>query len=316
VCTGTPFCVIRHTVRTDLKESYAVVGETLDDGIGIFVRYSTPATSAFVFHGPTPATSNGTLRPIGSGIGPYVEAHGGSGRDFLLITESNLITARLQRFVDAGIPQVRYSGTCAGMDVIGNSFYRTGNRVIVGGYEPGLCELNLTTGQTTLLQPEGNASPAIFVTDVYVTPADEIYFSTSDGYVHRLGTGRVGGQLDSSGIIAVDGTASDDVWAVSDNGQIFQLGTDGGFSSVAALTSRAFALKVTSDGVFVGTFGGLAHRTAYTDGGFELFPMPADPTHRIFDISGGPGALHVVGTEGAFAAPNQAFFLTLQPRNQ
>ncbi|MDX2015303.1 MAG: hypothetical protein SFW67_34240 [Myxococcaceae bacterium] len=316
VCTGAPFCVIRHTVRTDLKESYAVVGETLDDGIGIFVKYTTPTQSAFVTHGPTPATSTGVLRPIGSGIGPYVEAYGGSGRDFLLITESNLITARVQRFVDGGLPQVRYSGTCAGMDLIGNAMYRIGNRVIIGGYEPGLCELNLTTGQTNMLQPEGNASPAVFVTDVYVTPADEIFFTTSDGYVHRFGVGRLGNVLDTNGMVSVDGTGSDNVWAIGDSGKIFQLGVDGGFEQVAALPARAFALKVTDDGVFVGTFGGLAHRTAYTDGGFDTFPMPADPSHRIFDISGGPGALHVVGTEGAFNAPNQAFFLTLQPRNQ
>lgn len=318
VCTGTPFCVVRHTVRTDLKESYAVVGETLDDGVGIFVRFSNPATSAFVTHGPTPATSNGALRPIGSGIGASVGANGGSGQDFLLITETNLITARVQRFIDGGIPQVRYSGNCGtgGMRVIANALYRVGNRVIIGGYDPGLCELNLATGQTTLLQAEGSISPAVFVTDVFVTPGDEILYTTSDGHVNKFGVGRISPLIDAQGMVAIDGTDGDNVWALGDNGKIAWRVPDGGFEEFAALPSRAWAIKVTADGVFVGTFGGLAHRTAYTDGGFETFPMPADPTHRIFDVSGGSGALHVVGTEGGFSMPNQAFFITLQPRNR
>lgn len=316
VCEGTPFCVVRHTVRTDLKEAYSVIGQTLDDGVSVFVRFSNPQQASFVTHGPTPATSNGALRPVGAGIGPNVEAYGGRGQDFLLITESNLITARVQRFIDGGLPLVRYSGPCGGMRVIANALYRAGNRVIIGGYDPGLCELDLATGQTTLLQPEGSISPAVFVTDIFVTPAGEILYTTSDGYVNKFGEGRISPLLDPQGMVALDGTDGENVWALGDNGTITQRGVDGGFEQFAQLSSRAYALTVTSDGVFVGTFGGLAHRTAYTDGGFELFPMPADPTHRIFDISGGPGALHVVGTEGSFSNPNQAFFLTLQPRNR
>lgn len=314
VCAGTPFCVIRHTVRTDLRDAYSVVGETLTDGVGIFVRFTNPQQSSFVTHGPTAATSNGSSRVL-SGIGPNVQSFGGSGQDFLLITESNLITASVRRFVDGGIPQLRYDGMCAGSRVIASTLYRAGNRVLIGGYDPGLCELNLATGQTTLLQAEQVLSPAVFVTGIYA-PGSEVLYTTSDGYVNKLGVGRVSPLLDPVGMVGIGGTSGSDVWAIGDDGVIARRGADGGFSPFTQLPSRAYALEVTSDGVFVGTFGGLAHRTAYTDGGFETFALPAAPSHRVFGLSGGPGALHVVGNEGPFNTPTQAFFLTLQPRNQ
>jgi hypothetical protein len=314
VCAGTPFCIIRHTVRTDLRDAFSVVGETLDDGVGVFVRFTNPQLSAFVTHGPTPTTSTGSLRVL-SGIGPNIQSFGGSGQDFLLVTESNLVTASVRRFVDGGIPQLRYDGMCAGSRVIANTLFRAGNRVLIGGYEPGLCELNLATGQTTLLQAEQVSSPAIFVTGIYA-PGNEVLFTTSDGYVNKLGVGRVSPLLDPMGMVGIDGTSGSDVWAIGDDGLIARRGVDGGFASFTQLPSRAYALEVTTDGVFVGTFGGLAHRTAYTDGGFELFSLPAASTQRAFGLSGGPGALHVVGNEGPFSSPTQAFFLTLQPRNQ
>ncbi len=315
MCTGAPFCVHRQTQRTDFKGADAVFGTTLDNGGALFSRYGTMRGTIWVSHGPDGTPSTGTTRLFTGGAPPMdVMGQTNTVSDLFVVTESDLITARLQRVIDGGIPQVRYSGTCAGMSVTLNAYDRVGNKIVMGGDDDGLCEFDTSTNQFTLLQAEGPGSSR--VTDVYISPGNEIFWTTTDGYIGKYGVGRITSQIDPSGMVAIDGLDGDNVWAIGDQGIITTRNIDGGFDTVATLTSRAYSLRVTTDGIFVGTFGGIAHKTRYTDGGFELFGLPVDPTHRVWGLAGGPGALHAVGDEGPFSAANQAFFITLIPRTQ
>jgi hypothetical protein len=171
----------------------------------------------------------------------------------------------------------------------------------------------------TLLQGENGGTGNEYVSDLYITPGDEIFWATTDGYIGKFGVGRITGQIDPDGINAIDGIDGDNIWAVSDQSIVLTRSTDGGFDQVAnvsALASRSYSLKVTTDGIFIGAFGGLVHKTRFTDGGFEFFPLPVDPVQRNWQLSGGPGAIHVIGDEGQISNPSSAFFFSLIPRTQ
>ncbi|MER2560164.1 MAG: hypothetical protein ABTQ32_05555 [Myxococcaceae bacterium] len=315
-CIGLAFCIHRQTQRTDFKGADAVFGTTLDNGGALFSRYGSMKGTIWVSHGPDGNPSTGTARPFGGSAQPPMDVMGQTNNvnDMFVITESDLVTARLQRVVDGGLPQVRYSGSCAGMSVTLNAYDRVGNKIVIGGDDDGLCEFDVSTNQFTLLQAEGPGSSR--VSDVYVSPGNEVFWTTTDGYIGKLGVGRISGQIDPNGMVAIDGLDGDNIWAIGDQGMVLTRNVDGGFDQVTTLAARAYALRVTIDGIFVGTYGGIAHKTRYTDGGFELFGLPVNPMHRVWGIAGGPGAIHVVGDEGAFGTPDQAFFMTLIPRTQ
>jgi hypothetical protein len=315
-CANQAFCIFKQTQRQDFNVGIGVVGERLDEGLAVFSRYvmapNATIGAAFVSHSNT---GTGLASRITITNSPYVVAFGGSARDVLLVTESNLTTAKLRQFIDGGIPQTLYSGDCAGTTISLNSFDRIGNRVIIGGSNDGLCELNLETRTTQVIQPEVSQSPNTFVNDVYVTPGNEIFWVSSDGYVSKFGVGRVSPPLDTNeGLLVIDGIDGDNVWALGANGVIAQRMTDGGFAEVAKLSTGGNSMKVTADGVFVGTRGGIAYKTRFTDGGFEVFRLPIDPNQTVADLSGGPGALHAVGFEGSPA--ERGFFFSLQPRSE
>ncbi len=317
-CVGAPFCIHRQTQRTDFKGADAIVGTTLDSAAAIFSRFSPMRSSIWVTHGNDPTPSPGSSRPFTVGAPPF-EIFGGTPFDFVIITEADMTTARLQRVIDGGLPQVRFSGSCMGGSFLANAYERVGNRVILGGYDESLCELNLTTGQTTLLQAENGSMANRFVTDLYVSPGDEIFWGTSDGYIGKLGVGRITGQIDPDGIVGIDGIDGDNIWALTDQSIFVTRGTDGGFDFVAntsGIASRCYSLKVTTDGIFGGCFGGIVHKTRFTDGGFELFQLPIDPIQRLYGMSGGPEALHVIGDEGSINNVSSAFFFSLIPRTQ
>lgn len=321
-CIGQPFCIYRQTQRTNMTGMVyyadALVGTTLDEAVAIFSKFTSPTGALWVSHGNNPTPSPGSARPFAAGTPPY-KINGGSTFDFVFISESTMTNARVQRIIDGGIPQVRFSGTCQGSSFFANTAVRDGNRVLIGGYNEGLCELNLTTGQTTLLQMPNVASPNEYVSAIYVAPSGEIFWGTTDGFIGQLGIGRVTGQLDVDGIVGLDGTGLTNLYAVSDQGVVVKREEDAGFSNVAnilPIATRAYSLKVTSDGVFVGSYGGITHMDRFTDGGFEFFGLPVDPNNRTFFITGGPGAIHVAGDEGNAGNPSGAFFISLIPRTQ
>lgn len=321
-CIGQPFCVFRQTQRLNMTGSVyfadALVGTTLTQAQAIFSKFNNPVGALWVSHGNDPTPSPGTARAFAAGTPPY-KINGGSTFDFVLISESSMTNARVQRIIDGGIPQVRYSGTCQGASFFANLAVRDGNRVLIGGYNEGLCELNLTTGQTTILQTPNVVSPNEYVSAIYAAPTGEVFWGTTDGYIGQLGVGRVTTQLDVDGIIGLDGTDLDNLYAVTEKGVVAKREQDAGFSTVAdiqALASVSYSLRVTSDGVFVGAYGGIVHKDRFTDGGFEFFGLPVDPNNRPFFISGGPGAIHVAGDEGNFSNPSGAYFISLIPRTQ
>lgn len=317
-CIGQPFCIFRQTQRTDFKYSDALVGTTLTEAGAIFSKFNNPVGSIWVSHGADPTPSAGTARPFTAGTPPF-KIYGGSTFDFIIISESTMTNARVQRIIDGGIPQVRYSGTCQGSSFFANTTVRDGNRVLIGGYNEGICELNLTTGATTLLQMPNVATPNEYVSALYVAPSGEVFWGTTDGYLGQLGVGRVSGQIDVDGIVGLDGTDITNLYAVSDQGVVVKREDDAGFSTVdniLAIAGRAYSLKVTTDGVFVGSYGGITHKTRFTDGGFEFFGLPVDPNNRTYFINGGPGAIHVAGDEGSASNPSGAFFMSLIPRTQ
>lgn len=317
-CIGQPFCIYRQTQRTDFKYSDALVGTTLTEAGAIFSKFNNPVGSIWVSHGNDPTPSAGSARPFTAGTPPF-KANGGSTFDFVIISQSTMTNARVQRIIDGGIPQVRYSGTCQGSSFFANTTIRDGNRVLIGGYNEGICELNLTTGQTTILQMPNVVTPNEYVSALYVAPSGEVFWGTTDGYLGQLGVGRVTGQIDVDGIVGLDGTYLNNLYAVSDQGVVVKREQDAGFSTVdniLAIASRAYSLKVTTDGIFVGSYGGITHKTRFTDGGFEFFGLPVDPNNRTFFISGGPGAIHVAGDEGSASNPSGAFFISLIPRTQ
>lgn len=318
-CVGTPFCIHRQTQRTDFRGADALVGTTLDSANAVFSKFTTPVGALWVSHGNDPTPSAGSARPFGIGAPPY-EILGGTPFDFLVITETNLTTARIQRVIDGGLPQVRFSGgMCQGMPFFPNTYERDGNRVFIGGRHESICELNLLTGMTTMRQAENGNTGNVYVSDLYLTPGDELFWATTDGYIGKLGVGRITGQIDPDGIVGLDGIDGDNIWAVSDQSIFVTRGTDGGFDFVAntsALSSRCYGLKVTTDGIFGGCFGGIVHKTRFTDGGFELFQLPIDPIQRLYQLSGGPEALHVIGDEGPINSISSAFFFSLIPRTQ
>jgi hypothetical protein len=318
-CVGEAFCIFRQTQRTDFKGADAIVGTRLDSAAAIFSKYSTPVGSIWVTHGSDPTPSSGNARPFSVGS-PGHSVFGGTPFDFLVITETSMTNARIQRVIDGGLPQVRFSGTCQSTSFYANTYERTGNRVFIGGRNEAICELNLMTGQTMLVQPEnGNMGTTEYVNDLYVSPGDEVFWATSDGYIGKLGVGRITGQIDPTGIVGIDGIDANTIWAVGDQSIVATRGTDGGFDVVGnfnALSGRSYSLKVTPDGIFIGAFGGVMHRTRFTDGGFELFQLPIDPIQRLYGISGGPEAIHVIGDEGSINNVSSAFFFSLIPRTR
>lgn len=318
-CVGAPFCIHRQTQRTDFKGADAIVGTTLDSAAAIFSRFSPTRSSIWVTHGSDPTPSTGSSRPFTVGTAPY-EIFGGTPFDFLVITETDLTTARIQRVIDGGLPQVRFSGgMCQGMPFFPNTYERDGNRVFIGGRHESICELNLMTGMTTMRQAENGNTGNVYVSDLYLSPGDELFWATTDGYIGKLGVGRITGQIDPDGIVGLDGIDGDNIWAVSDQSIFVTRGTDGGFDFVAntsALSSRCYSLKVTTDGIFGGCFGGIVHKTRFTDGGFELFQLPIDPTQRLYGMSGGPEAIHVIGDEGPINSVSSGFFFSLIPQTQ
>ncbi len=286
--------------------------------MAIFSRFSAPIGSLWVTHGPTSVVSQGLGRSFSVGTPPF-EGGEGTPNDFVIIAESNLTTARLLHVVDGGVARVAMMGTCQGNAFLANAIARQGNRVIVGGYDESLCEVNLGTGATTLLQAPTSADNE-FVNDVHLASNGDVYWATSDGYVGRLGAGRISQQLDPSGIIGLDGLPGGTIWAVSDQGYVTTIHADGGVAGTAdysGLLGRAYSLKVTTDGVFIGAFGGLGHRTRFTDGGFELFTLPLPSSSvRSYLVTGAPGAIHVSGDEGPINSPTDAWFFSLIPRTQ
>ncbi|MDP3499406.1 MAG: hypothetical protein Q8S33_03710 [Myxococcales bacterium] len=322
-CVGTPFCVHRHTQRLNMMAPPyfpdAIVGTSLDSAAAVFSRFSNPIGSLWVTHGNDPTPSAGSARPFGVGA-PGHKIFGGTPFDFLVITETSLTTARIQRVIDGGIPQVRFSGgMCQGMPFFPNTYERDGNRVFIGGRHESICELNLMTGMTTMRQGENGNTGNVYVSDLYLTPGDELFWATTDGYIGKLGVGRITGEIDPDGIVGLDGIDGDNIWAVSDQSIFVTRGTDGGFDFVAntsALSSRCYSLKVTTDGIFAGCFGGIVHKTRFTDGGFEIFQLPVSPVQRIWQLSGGPEAIHLIGDEDNLSNPSSAFFFSLIPRTQ
>ncbi|MBL8922919.1 MAG: hypothetical protein JNJ54_28985 [Myxococcaceae bacterium] len=317
MCTQ-PFCVFRHSVRTDVTGADAVIGGAIDDAAAIFSNY-TARTSLWVTHGgTTPARGTGTARAFASmalGLRPPFDAVDGTPFDSLIIAEADMTIARLMRIVDGGAPFVVYSGSncTAGNDVSVSAYDRRGDVVVVAGYDNGLCEIDLATSQRRLLSPEGMGST--YATDVYLSPGGDSYYTTTDGYVYKTGVGRVSPQLDPNGIDSIDGTSSDDIWVLTDQGIVATLMPDGGFDRVDDITQTTYSMKVTTDGIFVGAFGGVAYKTRFTDGGFDFWPLPmTDPTNRVFNITGQAGAIHISGNAGA--TPSEAFFLSLIPRTQ
>lgn len=321
-CVGQAFCIHRHTQRLNMTAppyfSDALVGVTLDSAAAVFSRFSTPIGALWVTPGGDPTPSAGSARPFGVGT-PGYKIVGGTPFDFLVITETSNTNARIQRVIDGGIPQVRYSGTCQGSSFFANTYYRVGDRVIIGGRHESLCELNLATGATTLLQPQNGGTGNEYVSAIYVTPGDELFWGTTDGYIGKFGVGRITGQIDPDGIEGLDGIDGDNIWAVSDQNRVLTRGTDGGFDLVAdvtPLTLRSYGLKVTTDGIFIAAYGGIVHKTRFTDGGFELFQLPVDPNHRVYQLTGGPEALHATGDDGPAFNPSSAFFFSLIPRTR
>lgn len=317
-CIGVPFCVHRFTQRTDYKAPDALVGGRLDDAAAIFSRFSAPIGSIWVSHGPTSAVSTGTASPYTVGT-PPLDSVEGTPSDYVIVAESNLTIARVQHVVDGGVVRTFDMGTCGTGSFYASSVGRLGNRVVVGGYDESLCEVNLATGSRTLLQPETSSNNE-FVNDVHITSTGEVYWATSDGYVGRVGAGRITGQLDPSGIIGIDGVAGGPIWVVSDQGYVTTIQADGGVGGqqdYSGLLGRAYSLEVTTDGVFIGAFGGIGHRTRFTDGGFQLFPLPLPSTTvRAYQVAGAPGAIHVSGDEGPISSPTDAWFFSLIPRTQ
>lgn len=318
MCVGQPFCVHKFTARTDFKAGDAVVGDSLDLGYAFFSKYS-PDSTLFVEHGPG---ANGTGRMLAS-LAPPLKIFGGSANDFFVISRANLTTASIFQIVDAGFPSSFYSGTCMGQDFFANSYDRDviNNRLLIGGRNEGICALNLATRQTTILQPDTMASPIQYVEDLYAAPSGEIFYGTDDGYIGKQGVGRISRQLDPNGVIGVDGTSGNDVWAVTDQCLVATSMDDGGFDVIADLgsvASRCYSMKVTPDGVFIAAFGGVAYRTRFTDGGFDFFSgLPVDiSTARVWNISGGAGAIHLVGDDGPISSVNQAYFITLIPQTR
>ena len=98
---------------------------------------------------------------------------------------------------------------------------------------------------------------------MHLTSGGDVYWATSDGYVGRLGAGRITGQLDPSGVIGIDGVPGGPVWVVTDQGYVSVIQADGGVGGqqdYSGVLGRAYSLEVTSDGVFIGAFGGIGHR--------------------------------------------------------
>lgn len=305
----------RVTQRTDFKAPDALVGGGLDDAAAIFSRFTTPVGAVWVTHGPT---STGTATPYTVGTPPF-EAVEGTPSDYVIVTESNLTIARVQHVVDGGVVRTFDMGTCQTGSFYASSLARLGNRVVVGGYDESLCEVNLATGARTLLQP-ATSSNNHFVNDVHLTTGGDVYWATSDGYVGRLGAGRITGQLDPSGVIGIDGVPGGPVWVVTDQGYVSVIQPDGGVGGqqdYSGVLGRSYSLEVTNDGVFIGAFGGIGHRTRFTDGGFQLFPLPLPSSIvRAYQVAGAAGALHVSGDEGPISAPTDAWFFSLIPRTQ
>lgn len=317
-CVGVPFCVHRHTARNDARSSAVTVGEGLDDAIAIFTKLTTPRASNWVTHGPDGQPSMGTSRVFTVGFNPPIDVGGNSGTpgDFIFISESDQVNASLRRVIDGGTPLSRYGGTCQGQSVLANTFARRGNRVIVGGYNDGLCEVDLATGGTTLLQAEGTFPTNIFVNGIAITADGGIYWSTSDGFIGQLGRGRITAEIDVDGMTGIDCIDNGPVWASSYSGTVVKSVDDGGFELVTNVAETTYGMTVTPDGVFIGAFGGIFHSTRFTDGGFDRFILPLPATQRIYSLTGASGALHVAGNHGNFSSPDEAFFLTLIPRTQ
>lgn len=305
----------RFTQRTDAKIADALIGGGLNDAAAIFSRLTTPVGAFWISHGPT---STGTATPYTVGTPPFASVEG-TPSDYVIIAESNLTIARVQHVVDGGVVRTFDMGTCGTGNFYANSVGRLGNRVVVGGYDEGLCEVNLATGTRTLLQPETSSNNE-FVNDVHIASNGDVYWATSDGYVGRVGSGRISTQLDPMGVIGLDGLPGGPVWVVTDQGYVTTIQTDGGIAGLedySGLLGRAYALEVTTDGVFIGAFGGVGHRTRFTDGGFQLFPLPlASSTVRAYQVAGTSGALHVSGDQGPINSPTDAWFFSLIPRTQ
>ncbi len=324
VMCGQPFCLHRATTRAgNLYFGDGVVGSSLNEAFGFFTRSATPAAVHIVEHDPN-GMGTGLTRPAPSAV-PFVKVSGPSAKDFFMISNSNVISAPVYHFVDGGLAGTVFrSGStgCAGQDWFANSlsFDAVQNRLLVGGRNEGICSVNLAASNaTTVLQPDTMAGSQ-YVDAVFASPGGSVFYGTDDGYVGKVGVGRISAQLDPEGIRGIDGTSESNIWMVSQQCRVFAPAADGGIDLIAdlsGLTSTCYSIAVTTNAVYIGAFEGILHRTRFTDGGFEFFQnLPTGAIPRFFNISAGPEAVHVVGDEGPASSPSQAFFYTLIPRTQ
>ena len=321
------FCLWRNTQRTDLWFGAGVMGDSLSNAAAIFkVRGTTPRAATFAHGGQTPGLTMGTLvSMLGTGT-EYGDLWFGRGTpdDYYFFTNSSLITAPIRRVQGGGLPVIVYQGTCGSTSFSPRSFaiVDDGGVLLVGGNDEGICEVEVNTFTSRIIQPEVNNGPGNDVNAIYKSPGDEIFFTTEDGYVYKVGVGRVSPQLDTTapGMLDIDGLSGDDVWAVGRDGVVAWRVPDGGFEQFTNLNETLYGLEVTTEGVFVGGFGAIFYRTASTDGGFQRYPLPTvGSVSRPYHLKGGPGYLHVVGDYGfnpPSGNPSGSFFMTFRTRTR
>jgi hypothetical protein len=246
----------------------------------------------------------------------------GTPNDFYFFTNASLITAPLRRVEMGGLPVIVYQNVCGSTSFSPRSFVIVddGGVLLVGGNDEGICEVEVNTNTSRILQPEVAGGPGNDVNAIYKSPGDEIFFTTEDGYVFKVGVGRVSPQLDTTlaGMVAIDGLSGDDVWAIGRDGVVAWRVPDGGFEAFTNLNETLYDIKVTPEGIYVGAFGAIFYRTATTDGGFARYPLPTvGSVSRPYHLNAGPGYLHLVGDYGfnqPSGSPTGSFFITLRTR--
>ncbi|MCA2981401.1 MAG: hypothetical protein INH41_01350 [Myxococcaceae bacterium] len=302
------------------------MGSSLTEAAAIFkVRGASPRAVTLQHQQLGPAATTGIFRALlGMGVA-YGDLSAGKGRpdDFFFVTNASLTTAAIQRVQSGGLPGIVYDGTCGVTSIGARSFAIVGDGgvLLVGGNDEGLCEVEVNTNQSRVLQPEVQNGPGNDVTAIYQGADAGLFFTTEDGYVFKAGVGRVSPQLDTSsyGMVAIDGTAGGDIWAIGREGVVARLGDDGGFEPVATLGGPLYGVRVTPEGVYVTAYGALFLRTGTTDGGFSRVPLPTvGSVSRPYHLNAGPGYVHVSGDYGLFSSngiPAGAFFMTFRTRS-
>jgi hypothetical protein len=319
------FCVVGFTLRPPpFNINSGLLGDTLEGGLAFFTNFGSSNETIMLQHNPgaTPTQGDGgSLGPLT--YFPYTVGVG-IASDFFTLVGTDRVNAQLVRFVNR-VGQTLWTGrtqACEGRDFSAFAVARRdANTLVLGGYNDSICLIDLTTRQTRLLRAASSNPSNQHVNQIWASPTGEIFWGSDDGYVSELDAGHVSDAYTTGtgwGVMGISGTSRDNVWALISTGDVLHREADGGFVPFAKLEETAYSIAVTPDGVFVGAFNGIFHKTAFTDGGFERYflPPPISSLSRASRMCGGRGFLHVGGDFGSYSDPDGAFFFTLRPRNQ